>query len=181
MIRITYVTQDSLLNLYLSSSYVRLTKSFKCKSNLAKAYLFEKKSWLWHESHLKPKLTMGFPTFHTFLSKSQRIVSMHAKPGSFMVRMTLATGLVVLEGIQGRRWLPSWKGGGIMALGCKPAQKVNNVQEGFAGYLSNKSCSHEHFVLCLRVPHNSFSVLYKLSQFLLPLFQFNVPPSFLQM
>ena len=28
-----------------------------------------------------------------------------------------------------------------MAQGCNPAQKIDNVQEGFTGYLSNKSCS----------------------------------------
>ena len=45
------------------------------------------------------------------------------------------------------------------------------MKEGFAGYLSNKSYNHEHFVLCPQLSHYSFGFLYKLSQFPLPLFQ----------
>ena len=50
-----------------------------------------------------------------------------------------------------------------MGLGYNSAQKVNYVEQDFAEYLSNKSCSHEHFVLCPQLPHHNFSSLYKLS------------------
>ena len=43
--------------------------------------------------------------------------------------------------------LVSYKGGGdgsqkggLMALRCNPVQKANNLEEGFVGYLSSKSC-----------------------------------------
>ena len=38
----------------------------------------------------------------------------------------------------------------LMALGCNPIKKVNNVEEGFAEYPSNKSFWHEHFLTCPR-------------------------------
>ena len=64
-----------------------------------------------------------------------------------------------------------------MALACNPAQKVNTLQESFAGYLSNKSW--DRFVTCPRLTHYNFSFPYKL-QFLLQLFPPDVTPNYLQ-
>ena len=71
--------------------------------------------------------------------------------------------------------------GSLMALGCNPAQKDNNAQEGFGGYLSNKTYSHGHFVLCPWLHHYNFRYLYKLLKFLLRLFPLDATPNFLQM
>ena len=43
------------------------------------------------------------------------------------------------------------------------AQKVNNVQEGFVGYLSNKFCSLVYFVWFPWSPDYNFSLLHKFS------------------
>ena len=74
----------------------------------------------------------------------------------------------------------SLKEGELMALGCNPAWQVNNVQEGFAEYLSNKSCRREYFMTCPRLPHYHFSFPFQLLQFLVRFFLLDVTPNFLQ-
>ena len=75
----------------------------------------------------------------------------------------------------------SLKEGELMALGCNPAWQVNNVQEGFAEYLSNKSCRREYFMTCPRLPHYNFSFPFQLLQFLVRFFFLDVISNFLQM
>ena len=73
---------------------------------------------------------------------------------------------------------PKKLGGGVlMATGCNPAQKAKwqiTCRMDFAGYISNKSCKHEHVMMSPQLSHYSFSFLYKLLHFFLPYFPLHI-------
>lgn len=58
--------------------------------------------------------------------------------------------------------------GVLMATGCNPVQKAKwqiTYRMDLAGYISNKSCKHEHVMMSPQLSHYSFSFLYKLLHF----------------